>query len=203
VQFRLLVKIGGDVTKRHLTFAIRRRFEPGHVTLISRKRTWISQRRFLSSAMDKDKTLVEAVIGSGEKVELLWTPRVKRAAEVAATVFCQNSALVTLGGGMVNVRATLDYQVTQGELRQTRVRLPAGQRLLRVEGNGIRTWEIKGRAAGRSSSSNCSRGHRRHGVSRWKPRRCSTPCRRSRRSSAARADVKRETGLAPCAARRN
>ena len=44
-------------------------------------------------------------------------------------------------------RAVLDYQVTQGELRQLKVRLPAGQRLLRVEGELIRTWELEiGRA---------------------------------------------------------
>src|SRR5208283_4648213 len=40
--------------------------------------------------------------------------------------------------------ATLDYQITQGELRQARVQLPAGQKLLRVEGRDLRTWEIKG-----------------------------------------------------------
>ncbi|PYI88336.1 MAG: hypothetical protein DME26_03785, partial [Verrucomicrobia bacterium] len=44
---------------------------------------------------------------------------------------------------MLNARATLDYQVTQGEMRQARVELPAGQRLLRVEGEAIRTWEVK------------------------------------------------------------
>jgi hypothetical protein len=44
---------------------------------------------------------------------------------------------------VVNVRATLDYQITQGELRQARVSLPAGQKLLRVEGKEIRTWEIQ------------------------------------------------------------
>ena len=93
--------------------------------------------------LDKDKTRVEAVMGSADHVELLWTPRVKRAAEVAATVFCQNAVLVTFGGGVENLRATLDYQITQGELRQARVQLPAGQKLLRVEGKEIRTWEIK------------------------------------------------------------
>ncbi len=36
----------------------------------------------------------------------------------------------------------MDYQITQGELRQARVQLPAGQKLLRVEGQEIRTWEI-------------------------------------------------------------
>src|SRR5205814_7922608 len=51
-------------------------------------------------------------------------------------------ALVNVGGGAVNTRSTLDYQVTQGELRQVKVRLPSGQRLLRVEGEWIRTWEL-------------------------------------------------------------
>jgi hypothetical protein len=99
----------------------------------------ISFKRVLS----KDKTGVEAVMGSGDRVELLWTPRVKRAEEVAATVFCRNAALATFGGGVMNIRATLDFQITQGELRQARVKIPAGQKLLRVEGRDIRTWEIK------------------------------------------------------------
>ena len=67
----------------------------------------------------------------------------KRAAEIVATVFVQNTALVTIGGGVMNTRATLDYQISQGELKQVRVQMPAGQRLLRVEGDAIRSWEIK------------------------------------------------------------
>ena len=145
LQVKMLVKIAGDVTKRRLTFSIppalssQVAFALGESEADVDFPTAISFKRIL----DKDKTRVEAVIGSGDRVELVWTPRVKRAAEVAATVFCQNSSLVTVGGGVVNVRATLDYQITQGELRQARVQLPAGQRLLRVEGKEIRTWEIK------------------------------------------------------------
>src|SRR5207244_3133672 len=60
-----------------------------------------------------------------------------------ATVFCQNATLVNFTGGVIQTTSKLDYQVTQGELRTTRVALPAGQRLLQVEGDGIRTWEIK------------------------------------------------------------
>jgi hypothetical protein len=53
----------------------------------------------------------------------------------------------------MSVRSLLDYQVTQGELREARVRLPAGHRLLRVEGESIRTWQIKvGQAVRRSPS---------------------------------------------------
>jgi len=145
LQIKMLVKISGDVTKRRLAFAI----PPALTSQVSLALDQaeadvdfpaaVSLKRILS----KDKTRVEAVMGSADRVELLWTPRVKRVDEVAATVFCRNAALVTFGGGVVNCRATLDYQITQGELRQARVQLPAGQKLLRVEGKDIRTWEIK------------------------------------------------------------
>src|SRR6185436_7883337 len=91
---------------------------------------------------DKKETRVEAILGAGDRVELLWTPRLKRITEMAASIFAQNTTLVTVGGGAVNTRAVLDYQITQGELRQVKVRLPAGQRLLRVEGEWIRIWEL-------------------------------------------------------------
>src|SRR5262249_5391199 len=89
------------------------------------------------------RTRVEALIGSAQRVELLWTPRVKRAAEIAAHVICQNNCLVTFANGMLNTRASMDYQVTQGELRQALVQLPPGHRLVRVEGDAMRTWEVK------------------------------------------------------------
>jgi len=145
LQIKMLVKISGDVTKRRLAFAI----PPALTSQVSLALDQaeadvdfpaaVAFKRILS----KDKTRVEAVLGSAERVELLWTPRVKRVDEVAATVFCRNAALVTFGSGVVNCRATLDYQITQGELRQARVQLPAGQKLLRVEGKDLRTWEIK------------------------------------------------------------
>jgi hypothetical protein len=58
-------------------------------------------------------------------------------------VFAQNAALVSFGGGVMNTRAVIHYQVSQGELRQLRVRIPADQRLLKVEGEFIRTWELR------------------------------------------------------------
>jgi type II secretory pathway pseudopilin PulG len=156
LQIKMLVKIAGDVTKRRLAFGIPPALSSRVALALDESGadvdfpTAISFQRIL----DKDKTRVEAVIGSGDRLELLWTPRVKRAAEIAATVFCQNASLVTFGDGVVNVRAALDYQITQGELRQARVQLPAGQRLLRVEGREIRTWEVRpGSAAVPAASS--------------------------------------------------
>jgi len=145
LQIKFLVKVGGDVAKRRLMFAI----PPALSSLVAVTLdeagaevdfpAAVSFQRFL----DQDRTRLQAVIGSADHVELAWTPRVIRAAEVAATVFCQNATLVTIGGGVVNVRATLDYQISQGELRQARVQLPVGQKLLRVEGTEIRNWEIE------------------------------------------------------------
>ncbi len=145
LQMKLLVKPGGDVTKRQLAFAIPPALSSRFAVNLDQPEADVDFPTAVSytRTSGEKQTRVEAILGAGESVDLRWTPRVKRAGEIAATVFVQNAALVTLGGGAVNVRATLDYTVTQGELRQLRVRLPAGHRLLRVEGDGIRNWDVK------------------------------------------------------------
>src|SRR5205814_1204395 len=82
---------------------------------------------------------------------------VKLAAEIAATVFCRNSTLLTFSGGVMGVRSLLDYQVTQGELREARVRLAAGHRLLRVQGESIRTWQVRTGSASSKATPNPSK----------------------------------------------
>ena len=150
IQIRLLVKPGGDVTKRRLAFGIPPALSSQFALTLDQPDADVDFPTAISfqRVTVKDRTRVEAVIGSSGAVELLWTPRMKRAAETAVTVFCSTAARAAFGGGVVNVRAVLDYQITQGELRQVRVRLPAGQRLLRVEGEAIRTWEIRNENGG-------------------------------------------------------
>ena len=145
LQIKMLVKTAGDVTKRRLTFGIPPALSSQVALTLDESEADVDFPTAISFTriLNRNQTRVEAIIGSGDHIELLWTPRVKRVEEVAAMVFCRNTSLVTFGGGVVNVRATLDYQITQGELRQARVRLPAGQRLLHVEGKEIRTWGIK------------------------------------------------------------
>jgi len=144
-EIKMLVKIKGDVTKRELSFGIPPALSSQAFFIINQSEadvdlpTAIAFKRILQN----NQTRVDAVMGSAARVDLVWTPRTKQAGEVAAAVFCQNAALVTFGGGIADIRAVMDYQITQGELRQARVQLPAGQRLLRVEGDGIRTWEIQ------------------------------------------------------------
>lgn len=144
VQIRFLVKLGGDVTKRQLQFGLPPALYSRFVLQIDEPEAEVEFPTALSfnRTQGNQQTRVEAILGSGRRVDVRWTPRVKRAAEIAATVFCQNLALVTVGGGVINTRCTLEYQIAQGELRQLRVRLPAGQRLVRVEGDSIRTWDV-------------------------------------------------------------
>jgi len=146
VRVKYLVKPTGDVARRQVAFRI-------PAALVSRVAVTLDEPEaqvevptaisFKTTSVGQ-QTTVEAVLGNTDRVELNWTPRMKRAAEVATTVFCQNAALVNFAGGVVNVRALLDYQVTQGELRQIRVAIPDGQRLMRVEGDSIRTWKLVG-----------------------------------------------------------
>ena len=145
LSVKFLAKLGGTVSKRQLSF----RLPPA---LSSRLNATIEEPEadveFATAVAfqrksDGQQTRVEAVIGSDDRVDLQWTPRVKRAAEIAASVFAENRSTVSFGGGVINTRALFNYQITQGELRQARVLLPAKQRLLRVEGESIRTWELK------------------------------------------------------------
>lgn len=143
LTLKVLVKIGGEVTRRKLNFEIPQSLYSQFVLDIDEPDVEVEAPTAVSikhSTIDA-RTHVEAMIGPGVGVDLQWTPRVKRAAEIAATIFCENISLVTIGNSVVGVRSVLDYQITQGELRRATVRIPAGQRLVRVAGEMVRTWE--------------------------------------------------------------
>ena len=145
-QIKLVARLGGDITRRKLAFAIPPALASRFTLAIDELDADIEFPTAVAveRVVTNQQTRVQAVLGATDRLELNWTPRVKRAAEIAATVFVQSSAMVAIGGGVVNTRAALDYQVSQGELKQARLRIPAGQRLLRVEGDSIRTWEVTG-----------------------------------------------------------
>jgi len=145
LQLKFIARLGGDVTRRQLAFGIPLALSSRVSVVIDEAEADVEFPTAVSfeRTSANQQTRVNAVIGASERLELNWTPRMKRAAEIVATVFVQNTALVTIGGGVMNTRATLDYQISQGELKQVRVQIPTGQRLLRVEGDAIRSWEIK------------------------------------------------------------
>jgi hypothetical protein len=144
VTLKFVVKLGGDVSKRQLNFAI----PPALSTAFSASIDEADAEVEFPSAVAFQrtqaggKTQIAATIGPEDRVEILWTPRTKKANEVAAAIVMENNSLVTLANGVMDVRSELNYQISQGELREARVSLPQGQRLLRVEGDSIRTWQL-------------------------------------------------------------
>ncbi|HEY0551107.1 MAG TPA: type II secretion system protein, partial [Verrucomicrobiae bacterium] len=117
LHFKLVAKVGGDVTKRRLEFTIPPALSSALNMTIDEAEADVEFPTAVAFARTNvnQQTRVTAVLGSTDRVEMNWTPRVKRAAEIAATVFAQNTALVSFGSGVVNTRATFEYQVTQGE----------------------------------------------------------------------------------------
>ena len=150
VTLKFVVKLGGDVTRRQLSFAIPSALASTVNASIDEPDADVefpSAVAFQRSPADR-QTRIAATVGSEDRVEIVWTPRIKRANEVAATIFVENNSLADFSSGVMDVNCSLDYQISQGELRQARVRLPDGQRLLRVKGEFIRTWQLQEPEAG-------------------------------------------------------
>ncbi|HXR08416.1 MAG TPA: hypothetical protein VN765_13850, partial [Candidatus Acidoferrum sp.] len=145
VTLKFVVKLGGDVTRRQLSFAL----PPALASTVNASIDEPDAEVEFPSAVAFQRTpagrqtRIAATVGSEDRVEIVWTPRTKRANEVAATIFVENHSLAAFSSGVLEVNCTLDYQISQGELRQARVQLPAGHRLLRVEGEFIRTWQLQ------------------------------------------------------------
>ena len=99
----------------------------------------------LERTVQDKQTRLEAVLGTADRVLLSWTPRLKRSNEIAATTLVQQASLATFGEGLLTTRSVLNYQVTQGELRQLRIALPSGHRLLRASGDLVRSWDFSDR----------------------------------------------------------
>ena len=144
IQLRLLVSLDGDAAKRQLKFGLPPALASDFELIIPEPDAAVEfpTAVTLQREVRGTNTTVKAVIGAADRVDLTWTPRLKKLAEMEATVFVENLSAINLGGGVVNTRSLLNYQILQGEIGQAKVRLPFGQRLLRVDGQSIRTWEI-------------------------------------------------------------
>jgi type II secretory pathway pseudopilin PulG len=86
LQFKLLAKLGGDVTKRQLSFAVPPALASQLTLSIDQPDTEVEFPAAIAFKRETkgQQTRLQALLGAVGRVELLWTPRVKRAAEIAA-----------------------------------------------------------------------------------------------------------------------
>ncbi len=91
---------------------------------------------------DGQKTQVLAFVGSTDKITIIYKPKAKIAAPLAGLFFATVSTRVTFRERLIAAQARIDYEILQS-LNQLKVKLPAGWRLLSVDGPDIKNWEIE------------------------------------------------------------
>jgi hypothetical protein len=94
-------------------------------------------------------TRVLAYVGAAPEVRLTWRPKPVETAGAAAILQAQTEVLHRVGEQTVETRFFARMSILRGSLRTFRVRFPSGERVLQVEGSGIRSWEESDEAGGR------------------------------------------------------
>ena len=127
VKMKFLVKHAGDGTKRTLGFGIPSALTSNVDVVLQDDDSDVDMPTAVTfnATSGGNQTLVDAVIGASDRLELTWKPQVQKAKEIKATVFVQTASTVAFGNGVVQSRTVLDYTVAQGELNEVKVQLPA------------------------------------------------------------------------------
>ncbi|MCE9635758.1 MAG: hypothetical protein K8T90_08640 [Planctomycetes bacterium] len=86
-------------------------------------------------------TRVMAYVGAAPEVRLTWRPKPVEQAGAAAIVQAQSEVLHRVGEQTVETRLFVRFWMLRGGARAFRVAFPATERVLQVEGAGIRSWE--------------------------------------------------------------
>ena len=86
-------------------------------------------------------TRVLAYVGSAPVLSLTWRPRPVERAGAAAVLQAETEVLHRIGEQTIETRLFVRFTVLRGGLKSFRVRFPAGERVLQVEGSSIRDWE--------------------------------------------------------------
>lgn len=143
VKVSFLTSLQGDATARSLTFGIPAALTSQVQATLAEANAEIAISGAVTTETEvkANQTAVTALLGTAPQLALQWKPRVKKAEEIAATVFARSASLVTFQRGLLRTRTMVDYQITQGTLRTARIALPAGHKLMRVEAEGVWTLE--------------------------------------------------------------
>jgi hypothetical protein len=97
----------------------------------------------LLSVTEKDRaTTVEAVFGTARDVAFDWRPRVRRTQLEKTVFFCEVNAFAALQPGVVDVSHQIQCRIAQGEMREIKIRVPAGMTVTAVETPEVATWSF-------------------------------------------------------------
>lgn len=87
-------------------------------------------------------TTVLAFLGNTAEVALTWKPKPREALPLAGVFFAKVLNRVHAGDGVLSLISEIDYEILQ-ELNRLKVKLPRGLRLLGVDGEQIKVWNVQ------------------------------------------------------------
>ena len=144
VRVQWLVNVGGDSTRRTLDSSLP--LTPGTRLTLSIVDPDVAVEfptaLSFSRSVENHQTQIHAVLGSSNRLTLSWSPRQSRSTESPTALFAEQASLITLANGVVSIRTTLEFTAPQGEVRSVQLAYPTSQRLVRVVGDTVRTWNI-------------------------------------------------------------
>lgn len=88
------------------------------------------------------ETVLIAFFGLTPQVHIDWTPRSEGAAGLQALATVQTRQSVVIGEGSQRTQTQLVYSITRSELRELKLRIPAGQKISGVFDANVRRWDV-------------------------------------------------------------
>ena len=95
----------------------------------------------MEAAPENKETVVQALVGAAEQVEISWTAKSEGAAGLTALVTSQVRQEVTIDEGVIRTRATIQYDITRADLKELRVEVPAEHDVVNVFDPNVQKWE--------------------------------------------------------------
>ncbi len=83
------------------------------------------------------------------ELRLFWKPG-PEVRKVETIAFAEQNMLLDISPGLLRVETRIDYTLLQGQMTEALVALPEGYSLLKVEGDNMRSWDLRADDAGRS-----------------------------------------------------
>ena len=84
------------------------------------------------------QTRIKATLGSTGTITAAWHPRTGTKPAMALLASVSNLLRVSIDEGLIHADARLDYQVLRGEMKELRIAIPKGHRILDISTTGVR-----------------------------------------------------------------
>lgn len=90
---------------------------------------------------EEGTTICQAHLGTIDWLELSWRTRPVEVGELPPLLSVQTKTTHTLGSGAIGSTSEFQYKLIQGKVQELNLKLPAGHKVLSVDGRGIKSWQ--------------------------------------------------------------